>query len=484
MTCKHHTLDFSRRGLLARAGFGIGTAALAHLLPRQALASATTSPHAGLPGLPHFAPKAKRVICMFMSGGPSHLEMFDHKPLLDDMFDKDLPDSIRRGQRITGMVSGQARLPIQPSKFKFNACGKNGTKLGELIPYTQKVVDDICIIRSMHTEAINHDPAITFLQTGSQQPGRPSMGAWVDYGLGTENGNLPAFTVMCSVPAKASADQGILARLWGSGFLPGRHQGVQLRGSLEPIPYLNDPSGMTRARRRKMLDGLGALNRLEFERVGDPDIETRISQYEMAFRMQSSVPDLTDLSHESKRDMDMYGPDAIRPGSFARHCVLARRMLERGVRFVQLYHRGWDHHGSLHDLLPGVCKDTDQPAAALVQDLKQRGLLDDTLVIFAGEFGRTPYAQGGASRVKYGRDHHGKAFSLWLAGGGIKPGYVHGATDDFGFNVVDKPVHVHDLQATILHCLGIDHERLTYRYQGRQFRLTDVHGTVVKDVLA
>jgi uncharacterized protein (DUF1501 family) len=356
-------------------------------------------------------------------------------------------------------------------------------KISDLLPHTRSIADEICLIRSMHTEAINHDPAITFFQTGSQQPGRPSLGAWADYGLGRLNENLPSFMVLISVN-KGRAGQGLLARLWGNGFLPGQHQGVRLRGAGEPVLYLTDPPGLTRERRRLMLDGIADLNRAHLEAAGDPEIETRIDQYEMAFRMQRSVPELMDMSGESAQVLESYGETVNEPGSFARNCLLARRLAERGVRFIQLYHRDWDHHGRLDANLPELTRDVDQPSAALVRDLKERGMLDDTLVIWGGEFGRTPYAQGEANREKYGRDHHGKAFSLWMAGGGVKGGVVHGATDEFGFNVVENPVHIHDLQATILHCLGIDHTRLTFRFQGRQYRLTDVHGEVVKAILA
>lgn len=473
------TTALTRRGFLQRSAFGLGAVALSHLLAPSSSASTQS-----VIGAPHFPAKAKRVICLFQSGGPSHLDLFDHKPELQAQFDKDLPDSVRQGQRITGMVSGQARLPVQPSKYAFHQAGASGHWWSELLPFTRQVADRLCLVRSMHTEAINHDPAITFIQTGSQQPGRPSFGAWLDYGLGSANANLPAFVVMLSVPQKVTADQGLLARLWGSGFLPSRHQGVLLRGAGEPVLYLDDPPGITRDRRRALLDATADLNRHRLEQVGDPDIETRISQYEMAFRMQSSVPELTDLRDEPESVYRLYGEEARRPGSFARHCLLARRLAERGVRFIQLYHRGWDHHGDLAGRLPALAKDTDQPSAALVTDLEQRGMLDDTLVLWGGEFGRTVYAQGGASHENYGRDHHGRAFSLWLAGGGIRPGIAYGATDDFGFNITENPVHVHDLQATLLHCLGLDHQRLTYRYQGREFRLTDVHGSVVKGLLA
>ena len=481
MHCQRYEDACNRREFLTKTGLGLGAATLAHLFGGEARAA--TAGAGGLPGLPHFAPKAKRVICLFQSGGPSHLDLFDDKPVLRARFDEDLPDSIRKGQRITGMVASQARLALQPSKWTFAPSGQSGTVLSELLPHTRGIADEICLVRSLHTDAINHDPAITFFQTGSQLPGRPSMGAWLDYGLGRINENLPSFVVLISV-TKDAPGQGLLARLWGSGFLPSAHQGVQFRSAGDPVLYLGDPAGLTRERRRLMLDGMAELNRQSFARVGDPEIETRIAQAEMAFRMQSSVPELMDLAGEPEHILQSYGEDVKQPGTFARNCLLARRLAERGVRFIQLYHRDWDHHGGLQSRLPTLAKDTDQAGAALVRDLKQRGLLDDTLVIWGGEFGRTPYAQGGANREAYGRDHHGKAFSIWMAGGGIKPGISYGATDDFGFNVVERPVHIHDLQATILRCLGIDHERLAYRFQGRQFRLTDVHGRVVKDILA
>ncbi len=484
MSCHQYENMHSRREFLQKTGLGLGAGALAHLLGGCASTSTADDPHInGLAGLPHFAPKAKRVICLFQSGGPSHLDLYDPKPELERQFDKDLPDSIRRGQRITGMVASQTRLACQPTRFKFARHGQSGGEFSELLPHISGIADDICVIRSMHTEAINHDPAITFFQTGSQLPGRPSMGAWTDYGLGRMNDNLPSFVVLISVN-KEKSGQGLLARLWGSGFLPSAHQGVQFRGAGEPVLYLRDPEGLTRDQRKVMLEGVNELNRLNLATAGDPEISARISQAEMAYRMQASVPELMDLKGETKAVMDSYGPDVNTPGSFARNALLARRLAEKGVRFIQLYHRDWDHHGSLQDMLPKMARDVDQPAAALVKDLKQRGMLDDTLVIWGGEFGRTPYAQGGANREKYGRDHHGKAFSIWMAGGGIKPGMTYGSTDDFGFNTLENPVHIHDLQATILHCLGINHERLTYRFQGRQFRLTDVHGRVVRDILA
>ena len=433
--------------------------------------------------VPHFAAKAKRIIYLFQSGGPSHLELLDYKPQLRELHGKELPDSIRQGQRLTGMTSGQKSFPVVASKFSFSQHGKSGTWFSELLPHTAKIVDDLCIVRSMHTEAINHDPAITFLQTGSQQPGRPSLGAWLSYGLGSEAEELPAFVVMISHGTGRDSNQGLLDRLWGAGFLPSSHQGVKLRSGADPVLYLNDPPGVDRGMRRHMLDGLAKLNELQKSVDGDPEIQTRIEQYEMAFRMQSSVPDLIDLAGESEATMEMYGPNARKPGTFAANCLLARRLAERGVRFIQLYHRGWDNHGGLASNIPKQCDDIDQPQAALITDLKRRGLLDDTLVIWGGEFGRTVYSQGNLTE-DYGRDHHGRCFSMWLAGGGIRPGMVHGETDDYGYNIVRDPVHVHDLNATLLHCLGFDHERLTYRYQGRDFRLTDVHGNVIKPLLA
>lgn len=431
---------------------------------------------------PHFEPKAKRVIYLFQSGGPSQLELLDYKPKLKDLHGTELPNSIRNGQRLTGMTSGQKSFPVVAPKFSFQQAGSNGGWYSELLPHTAGIADDLCVVRSMHTEAINHDPAITFIQTGSQQPGRPSIGSWLSYGLGSEAEDLPAFVVMISHGTGRDANQGLLDRLWGSGFLPSSHQGVKFRSGTEAVLYLNDPPGLRRSMRREMLDRLQTLNKLEFEREGDPEIAARISQYEMAFRMQSSVPDLTDLSDETEKTFELYGPDAKKPGTFAANCLLARRMVERGVRFVQLYHRGWDNHGNLPSNIPKQCKDIDQPQAALVKDLKERGLLDDTIVIWGGEFGRTVYSQG-SLQDDYGRDHHGRCFSMWMAGGGFKPGANVGQTDDYGYNIVEQPVHIHDLQATLLHCLGFDHERLTYRYQGRDFRLTDVHGKVCRELL-
>jgi hypothetical protein len=469
----------TRRHFFQGAASCAGAAALSSLLSRDA-GAADSSAH--LPQ-PHFAPKSKRVVYLFQSGGPSHLELLDYKPKLKELHGTELPDSIRQGQRLTGMTSGQKSFPVIAPKFGFQQVGKSGTWLSELLPHTGRAIDELCVIRSMHTEAINHDPAITLIQTGSQQPGRPSLGAWASYGLGNEAEELPAFIVLISHGTGKDANQGLLERLWGSGFLPSNHQGVKLRSSGDPVLYLSDPPGIDRDLRRKMLDGIAKLNEQQLAESGDPEIATRIAQYEMAFRMQSSVPSLTDLSSESAHTFELYGDEAKKPGTFAANCLLARRLLERGVRFVQLYHRGWDQHGSLPTNIPKQCHDIDQPQAALIADLKQRGLLEDTLIVWGGEFGRTVYGQGGL-QDDYGRDHHGRCFSMWLAGGGIRPGIVHGETDDYGYNNVRDPVHVHDLNATILHCLGFDHQRLTFRFQGRDYRLTDVHGEVVKPLLA
>lgn len=463
--------DFLRRSI-------VGSAALAALGQ-----STSTTPLMAAQKAPHFAPKAKRVIFLFQSGGPSQLELMDYKPKLKDLHGTELPDSIRQGQRLTGMTSGQKSFPCVAPKFKFEQFGSNGAWFSELLPNTGKIADQLCIVRSMHTEAINHDPAITFMQTGSQQPGRPSLGAWMSYGLGNEAEDLPAFVVMISHGSGSDANQGLLDRLWGAGFLPSSHQGVKLRSGADPVLYLNDPSGIDRSLRRQMLDKLSQLNQLQQAHDGDPEIATRIEQYEMAFKMQTSVPKLTDLSDEPESTFEMYGADAKKPGSYAANCLMARRLVERGVRFVQLYHRGWDNHGNLPSNIPKQCKDIDQPQSALIMDLKQRGLLDDTLVIWGGEFGRTVYSQG-SLQDDYGRDHHGRCFSMWLAGGGMKPGAVLGETDDYGYNIVRDPIHIHDLHATVLHCLGFDHERLTFRYQGRDFRLTDVHGKVMNSMLA
>ena len=461
----------TRRMVLKSA---LGTAAIASLLQRDGIAATGTT---------HFAPKAKRVVYLFQSGGPSHLELLDEKPELRRLHGTELPDSIRQGQRLTGMTSGQSSFPVIAPKFGFHSCGQSGTRISNLLPHTGSVVDDICIVKSMFTEAINHDPAITFIQTGSQQPGRPSLGAWASYGLGSEAEDLPAFLVLISHGSGKDSNQGLLERLWGSGFLPSNHQGVKLRSEGDPVLYLSDPKGINRGLRRQMLDSIAKLNNEQLAKSGDPEISTRIAQYEMAFRMQSSVPELTDLTHETDATFRMYGDDARKPGSFAANCLLTRRLFEKGVRFVQLYHRGWDNHGGLPTNIPKQCLDVDQAQAALVKDLKQRGMLDDTLIIWGGEFGRTVYGQGGL-QDDYGRDHHGRCFSMWLAGGGIKPGMTFGQTDDYGYNIVQDPVHIHDLNATILNCMGFDHERLSYRYQGRDFRLTDIHGRIVESILA
>ncbi len=479
MNPQHDLLStLTRRAFLGRSGTALGTAALVALLGRDAAAGG-----AGTRALTHFAPKARRVIYLFQSGGPSHLELLDHKPKLRALHGSELPDSIRRGQRLTGMTSGQKNFSVVAPKFSFAQHGRSGAWLSELLPHTARVADELCIVRSLHTEAINHDPAITFIQTGSQQPGRPSLGAWLAYGLGSEARDLPAFVVMISHGSGKDANQGLLDRLWGAGFLPSSHQGVKLRSGADPVLFLNDPPGVDRGLRRAMLDGLAKLNEFQREETNDPEIATRIAQYELAFRMQASVPELTNVAAEPESMFELYGTDARKPGTFAANCLLARRLVERGVRCVQLYHRGWDLHGGLVSNLPKQCRDVDQAQAALLTDLKQRGLLDETLVVWGGEFGRTVYGQGGV-KDDYGRDHHGRCFSMWLAGGGIKGGMVYGETDDYGYNIVRDPVHIHDLNATLLHALGVDHERMTFRFQGREYRLTDVHGTVVQGILA
>lgn len=469
--------SLNRRHFLRSTTGGLGAAALASLT-NPAMASGVST------GLPHHPPRAKRVIYLFQSGAPSQFESFDYKPALEKMVGEDLPDSVRRGQRLTGMTSGQESFPIAPSIFKFDRHGESGAEISELLPYTAGIADDLLIVRSMKTEAINHDPAITFCQTGSQIAGRPSFGAWVAYGLGSVNEDLPSYTVMISRGSGRIGGQPLYDRLWGSGFLPSAHQGVKFRAAESPVLYLANPAGCTTRHRRELLDDLGELNKLKYEQAGDPEILTRISQYEMAFRMQSSVPDLTDISDEPEHILDLYGPDVRRPGTYARNCLLARRMAERDVRFIQLYHMGWDQHNDLPDHMSKQCRDTDQPSAALVTDLKQRGLLDDTLVVWGGEFGRTVYCQGDLTATNYGRDHHPRCFSMWMAGGGIRAGQTYGATDEFSYNIVDKPTEVHDLNATIMHQLGVDHTRLTYKFQGRDYRLTDVHGHIMRDWLA
>ncbi len=475
----------TRRQLFGLGAKGIGIAALASLLGQEGFSAQDKDPKTGgLVGLPHFPAKVKRVILLHQSGGPSQIETFDYKPTLEKLHGTELPDSVRQGQRITGMTSGQSAFPCVKSLFKFAQHGQSGTWVSELLPHTAKVVDELCVIKTVHTDAINHDPAITFFQSGSQQPGRPSFGSWVSYGLGSENQNLPAFVVLLSQAHALNTDQPLFSRLWGAGFLPSAYQGVRLRGGATPVLYLDDAPGINKTTRRQMLDAVAKLNKMKHDAYGDPEIETRISQYEMAYRMQTSVPDLMDLSKEPEKTFEMYGPEARKPGSYAANCLLARRLAERGVRFIQLYHRGWDQHGDLPRDLALQCRGTDQPTAALVADLKQRGLLDDTLIVWGGEFGRTVYCQGKLTEANYGRDHHPRNFAMWMAGGGVKKGTVIGETDDYSYNIVKDPVHVHDLQATILRLLGIDHKRLTYKFQGRYFRLTDVHGELVEQVLA
>ena len=470
----HH---LTRRQFVSRAGTGVGAAALASLLNPRLFAAG------GPNGLPHFAPKAKRVIWLTQSGAPSQLDLFDYKPQLASWFDKDLPDSVRDGQRLTGMTSNQTRFPIAPSIFKFAQYGQSRMWISELLPHTAKIADELCVVRSMHTEAINHDPGMTLLQTGFQIGGRPSIGSWVAYGLGTENANLPAFVAMVSLPTGKVNSQPLHERMWGAGFLPAKYQGVRFTPTKDPMLYLSNPPGITTARRRAMLDDLAALNHQTIADYQDPETQARIDQFEMAFKMQASVPELADLSKESPATFERYGPESRKPGSYAANCILARRLAERGVRFIQLYHRGWDQHGNLPRDIRSQCYDTDQPTAALIADLRERGMLDDTLVIWGGEFGRTVYSQGTLTADNYGRDHHPRAFTVWMAGAGVKHGHVYGETDDFSYNITRDPVHIHDLNATALHLLGIDHTRLTHRHQGRDYRLTDVHGEVVKKIL-
>ena len=473
----------SRRQFLNSFGMGLGAMALADLggtSPALAADSAQTELQGELKTL-HHSPRAKRVIFLFQSGGPSQMDMFDHKPELNRMTGKQLPPEVRMGQRLTAMSGNQTSLPLVGSPFKFKQHGKSGAWVSELLPHTAKIADECCFIKSLHTPAINHGPGVTFVQTGSQFPGRPSMGAWTDYGLGTENSNLPAFVVMVT---KNRGGQPLLSRLWGSGFLPSKHQGVRFRAGKDPVLYLSNPDGLGRSSRREMLNALGQLHEIQKADGIDPLIETRIAQHELAFRMQMSIPEATDTSKEPDHIFDLYGKDSKNPGTFAANCLLARRLAERGVRFIQLYHQGWDQHGGLPGGIKRQCSDTDQASAALVQDLKQRGLLEDTLVVWGGEFGRTNYCQGKLTNNNFGRDHHPRCYTMWMAGGGIKPGMSYGETDPLCYNIANDPVHVHDLQATILHQLGIDHERLTYRYQGRRFRLTDVHGEVVHPILA
>jgi hypothetical protein len=470
-------LHVTRRQFLGKSSLGIGSAALASLLNPRAFASGSNP-------VAHFAPKAKRVIWLTQAGAPSQLETFDHKPGLAAMFDQDLPTSVRGGQRLTGFTSGQARLPVAPSVYKFSQHGQCGMWLSELLPHTANIADEICLIRSMHTEAINHDPGMTLLQTGHQIGGRPSFGAWVSYGLGSMNEDLPTFVAMVSRPSGPTNAQPLHERMWGSGFLPAKYQGLRFSPGKDPVLYLSNPPGITPVRRRGMLDDLAALNRITLDDYQDPETRDRIDQFEMAFRMQASVPELADISQEPAAVFDRYGPESRKPGSYAANCILARRLAERGVRFIQLYHRGWDQHDKLPSGIKSQCHDIDQPSAALVMELKERGLLEDTLVIWGGEFGRTVFSQGKLTADNYGRDHHPRCFSIWMAGAGVKGGQVHGETDDFSYNIVKDPVHIHDLNATALHLLGIDHTRLTHRFQGRDYRLTDVHGHVVSKILA
>ncbi|MDA1016928.1 MAG: DUF1501 domain-containing protein [Planctomycetota bacterium] len=478
--------QLNRRQLLANSARPLGAAALALLSDRGASALAAPQVAAatrqGLPGLPHFAPKAKRVIYLFMAGGPSHIDTFDYKPELREIHGKQLPASVRMGQRITGMTAGQKSFPCVAPMFKFEKHGQSGTYVSEVLPHIAKVVDEIAIIKSVNTEAINHDPAITFINTGAQQPGKASLGSWISYGLGSPNSELPAYVVMIS--RGPGGKQALYERLWGAGFLPSKHQGVKFRGGSDPVLYLKNPAGVDREMRRRMLDRIAKINEEHFDDFGDPETKSRISQYEMAFRMQASVPELTDLSDETATVMEMYGPDAKTPGTFARNCIIARRLAERGVPFTQLFHRGWDQHGNLPKDLRGQCQGIDQPAAALIKDLKQRGMLDDTLVIWGGEFGRTIYSQGKLTANNHGRDHHGRCFTIWMAGGGVKGGVEYGKTDDYCYNIVENPVHIRDMNATILHQMGIDQNRLTFKYQGLEQRITGVEPSrVVQEIL-
>ena len=483
-----YRMNLNRREFLSKTSLGLGAAALSSIIP--GCASKTISGLESLGGtgksamdVSHIAPKAKRIIYLFQSGGPSQIELFDPKPVLKKMFGEELPASVRMGQRLTGMTSGQASFPLAGSYFDFKQRGQSGSWVSDALPHISKIADDLCIIRSMHTEAINHDPAITFFQTGHQQAGRPSIGSWLSYGLGSLNDNLPTFSVLLSRGSGRPNAQPLYSRLWGNGFLPSLHQGVEFRSGADPVLYLNDLPGITKATRRKMLDKIAELNQAKYQQNSDPEILTRISQYEMAYRMQTSVPETMDISKEPDDIFELYGPESRTPGSYAANCILARRMAEQDVRFIQLYHMGWDQHGDLPNAISKQCRDTDQASAALITDLKRRGLLDDTLVVWGGEFGRTNYSQGKLTPKVYGRDHHPKCFSIFMAGGGVKPGITYGETDDFSYNITKDPVHVHDFQATLLHLLGIDHEKLTYKHQGRRYRLTDVHGHVVKDIL-
>jgi len=488
MTGNDLLLAMTRRQFFGRstAGVAIGIPALASLLAQDGYAAAEPRDPktGGLIGFPNFAPKAKRVIFLHQSGAPSQIDLFDYKPKLRELQGTELPDSVRNGQRVTGMTSGQSSFPVAAPIFRFNQVGKSGLWLSELLPHTAKIVDDVTVIKTVYTEAINHDPAITFVQTGFQQPGRPSMGSWVSYGLGSDNQNLPAFVVLISQANALNPDQPLFSRLWGNGFLPSKYQGVKFRSSGDPVLYLSNPPGISPSMRRRMLDGIAKLNGMLSQKYSDPEIEARVAQYEMAYRMQTSVPELTDLAKEPASTFELYGEESRKAGTYAANCLLARRLAERGVRFIQLYHRGWDQHTDLPRDIALQCKGVDQASAGLVTDLKQRGMLDDTLVIWGGEFGRTVYCQGKLSATNYGRDHHPRCFTMWMAGGGIKRGYSIGQTDDYCYSIVQDPVHIHDIQATILNALGVDHTKLTYKFQGRHFRLTDIAGNVVAQALA
>jgi len=480
--CHNYRKLHTRREFLTKTAMGLGAVGLGSLLnPSGLFAAPQTGGDKGILGKPHFSPKVKRVIYLFQSGGPSQLELFDHKPLLQKRNGEELPDSVRGGQRLTGMTAHQRSFPMAGAQFNFQQVGSD-FHISDLMPHTRQIANELCFVRSMYTEAINHDPAITFFQTGSQQAGRPCIGSWLSYGLGTDNQNLPSFCVLLSRGREGG--QPLYSRLWGNGFLPSLHQGVQFRAGKDPVLYLNDPEGMSKESRRRMLNSLNALHQHQHEKVADPEIESRIAQYEMAYRMQTSVPETMDISKEPDYIYEMYGEESRKPGTFAANCLLARRLAEQDVKFIQLYHQGWDQHGALPKDIQIMAKSTDQASAALVMDLKQRGLLDDTLVIWGGEFGRTNYSQGKLTKTNYGRDHHPRCFTIWMAGGGIKKGMVYGKTDDFGYNITENPVHVHDFQATLLHLLGLDHERLTFKHQGRRYRLTDVHGHVVKEILS
>ena len=480
--CNNYNLVPGRRDFLSKTAYGLGAVSLASFLNPASVFSGTANETGhGMLGSTHFPAKAKRVIYLFQSGAPSQLDLFDNKPLLNEMNGEELPESIRQGQRLTGMTAGQRSFPLAGSQFSFKQWGETGSWMSELLPHHSKIADELCFIKSMYTEAINHDPAATFIQTGSQFPGRPAIGSWIDYGLGSDNENLPSFIVLVT---KGKGGQPLYSRLWGSGFLPSQHQGVQFRAGKDAVLYLTNPPGVDANARGRQMDYLKKLQEEQFEKFHDPEIEARIAQYEMAFRMQTSVPEITDTSDEPDYIYDLYGPDSRIPGTYAANCLLARRLAEKGVKFIQLYHRGWDHHSNLPNDIKIQCKETDQASVALLIDLKQRGLLEDTLLIWGGEFGRTNYSQGKLTTDNYGRDHHPRCFSIWMAGAGVNKGYTHGSTDDFGYNIIQDPVHIHDFQATLMHLLGIDHERFTYKFQGRRYRLTDVHGKVVKDILA